>query len=70
MGRDCRGDLGFVEIRMNDEERERLIEAWRVVLELSPQRSYREIAAAAMKAEIRRRSPQQVEQMECERGLC
>ena len=54
---------------MTDQERERLIEAWRIVLELCAQRSYQEIAAHAMKAEIRRRTPQKVEQMEQERGL-
>ena len=53
---------------MTDQDRERLIEAWRVVIELAPN-SYKQMAAAQMKAEINRRTQEQVQKMERERGL-
>lgn len=54
---------------MTDADRERLIEAWRVVLELEPIEGIKRIAADNMRHLIADRSPQQVEQMERERGL-
>lgn len=54
---------------MTDEQRERLIEAWRVVLELDTRESYRTYAAYAMSSLIKQRSPAQVQKMEVERGL-
>ncbi len=54
---------------MTDEQREKLIEAWRVVVELDPRHSYKRYAAYAMSALIKQRSPERVAQMEHERGL-
>lgn len=54
---------------MTDEERERLIEAWRVVLELEPIEGLKRIAADNMRHLIAQRSPQQVERMEVNQSL-
>jgi hypothetical protein len=53
---------------MTDTDRERLIEAWRVVLELD-EREEKALASQRMSRLIQQRSPQQVERMERERGL-
>jgi len=53
---------------MTDQERERLIEAWRVVVELDAQ-TYKATGARRMQELINHRSPVQVELMERERGL-
>jgi hypothetical protein len=54
---------------LNDKDRERLIEAWRVVLELDVCREVRIVAIGRMRELINERSPRQVAQMEIERGL-
>jgi len=54
---------------MTDQERERLIEAWRVTLELDPDADVKHIAAGRMRDLIAQRPAQQVEQMERSRGL-
>lgn len=53
---------------MNDQERERLIEAWRLVVELDAP-AYKATGARRMQELIHQRSSQQVERMERERGL-
>lgn len=54
---------------MTDQERERLIESYATILELAPETDWKRLAAAEMARLIKDRSPQQVEQMERERGL-
>lgn len=54
---------------MTDQERERLIESYRTILELAAEREWKELAAAAMARLIKERSPAQVARMEQERGL-
>jgi hypothetical protein len=53
---------------VSDQERERLIEAWRTVLELDEPEE-KVLASAKMRQLIQQRSPQQVERMERDRGL-
>lgn len=53
---------------MTYQERERLIEAWRVVVELDA-KVYKESGARRMQELINQRSSFQVEQMERTRGL-
>lgn len=66
VGRDYRtGEAGAV----TDAERERLIESYRTILELSREPDWKRLAAAEMARLIKERSPQQVEQIERERGL-
>lgn len=55
---------------MTDADRERLIESYCTILELAVEREWKILAEKAMAALIRERSPQQVERMEHERGLC
>lgn len=54
---------------LSDDVREQLIEAWRVILTHSPTMALKSIAQSEMRDEIARRSPEQVERMERERGL-
>jgi hypothetical protein len=54
---------------VNDSERERLIEAYRVVLELEPRHDFQAAAMQRMRELISGRAPQQIERMETERGL-
>lgn len=54
---------------MTDAERERLIEAWRVILECARERPWKRLALARMTALIEERSACQVERMEAQRGL-
>lgn len=54
---------------MTDQDRERLIESYRTILELAAEREWKELAAAAMARLIKERSPAQVARMEHERGL-
>jgi len=54
---------------MTDQEREKLIEAWRVTLELDPDTDVKQIAAGRMRDLIAQRPDHQVERMERERGL-
>ena len=49
---------------MTDQERERLIEAYRVALTLEPRHDYQSAAVQRMRELIGERSPQEVEQME------
>jgi len=53
---------------MTDEQRERLIEAWRTVIELD-EAEEKALAVLRMRHLIEKRSSQQVEKMEVERGL-
>lgn len=55
---------------MTDEQRERLIEAWRVVLELDKDSARATIAMRQMRQLISERTPRRVAEMERERGLC
>ena len=54
---------------MTDEQRERLIEAWRVVLELERLKEFQTIGAGRMRDLIAERPPERIQQMERERGL-
>lgn len=54
---------------MTDQDRERLIEAYRVALELDPPHDFQAAAMGRMRELISERSPQQVARMEAERGL-
>lgn len=54
---------------MTDAQREKLIEAWRVVLELDKDSARATIAMRQMRQLISERTPPQVERMERERGL-
>ena len=54
---------------MTDQERERLIEAWKTILELDKNSGRAGIAMRQMRQLISDRSQRQVEQMERERGL-
>ncbi len=54
---------------MTDVEREQLIESYRQVLVEDPDPKTKRIAALRMKELISARSPEQVAQMEVERGL-
>ena len=54
---------------MTDQDRERLIEAYRVALELDPRHDFQAAAMGRMRELISERSPQQVARMEAERGL-
>ena len=50
-------------------ERERLIEAYRVVLELEPRHDFQAAAMARMRDLIAERSPEQIREMEAVQGL-
>lgn len=54
---------------MTDAERERLIEAWRTILELEKGIALKRVACANMTALIQGRSPRKVAEMEQERRL-
>lgn len=54
---------------MTDQERERLIEAYRVALELEPRHDFQAAAMQRMRELIGDRSPRRVAEMERERGL-
>lgn len=54
---------------MTDEQRERLIESYRVLLELEPDSDAKYFAMIRMKGLIGERTPGQIERMEHERGL-
>lgn len=54
---------------LSDDERERLIEAYRVAVELEPQRERKLLALIRMQELIGGRSSQQVARMERERGI-
>jgi hypothetical protein len=54
---------------MTDNEREQLIEAWRQVVELDPDRDAKSVASMRMRSLILQRSSEHVAQMELERGL-
>lgn len=54
---------------MTDEQREKLIEAWRVVLELDRDSARATIAMRQMRQLISERTPRRVAEMERERGL-
>jgi hypothetical protein len=53
----------------SDAERERLIEAYRVCLELEPNQAMKRIAWGRMAALIGDRSPEQIAKMEIAKGL-
>lgn len=54
---------------MTDEEREQLIEAYRVALTLEQRPDFKHAAVQRMRELIGERAPQQIERMESERGL-
>lgn len=54
---------------MNDADREKLIEAYRTILELAREREWKHIAECRMRELIAQRSPQQVHRMEVAQGL-
>lgn len=54
---------------MTDEQRERLIEAWRVILELDKDSGRATIAMRQLRQLISERTPRRVAEMERERGL-
>lgn len=54
---------------MTDEQREKLIDTWRSILEIEPEREMKDLAQMRMRKLISERSFQQIEQMERERGL-
>lgn len=54
---------------MTDNERERLIDAWKVVLELEADHDLKRLANNVMVRRSGERSTEQVERMEDERGL-
>lgn len=54
---------------VTDADREQLIEAYRIVLELEPRTDYKHAAAQRMRELIGERSPDQVREMEAIQGL-
>lgn len=54
---------------MTDQDRERLIESWRGILECAVEREWKQLAAVRMRELIAERSPDQVAKMERERKL-
>lgn len=54
---------------MTDPARERLIEAFRIILEVATEREWKHLAELRMRELIGQRSPQQIERMEIAQGL-
>jgi hypothetical protein len=58
-----------IAVSLSDGDRERLIEAYRIAIELEPNQSLKRSTFGRMAALIGERSPEQVRRMERERGL-
>lgn len=54
---------------MTDQDRERLIEMWRQIIEFDPDAMAKQAAALRMRSLIADRTLEQVQRMETERGL-